>query len=90
MRRGIASRGFKLPDGKRLEVTVSVGLMATTANALDPRTQLRKLVAVADVALYEAKRGGRNQVVAAAHASPTKPPQGPAPEPLDVQALGRA
>jgi len=62
LRRGIASRGFKLPDGSRLEVTVSVGLMATTANALDPRTQLRKLVAVADVALYEAKRGGRNQV----------------------------
>ncbi len=62
LRQGIASRGFKLPNGNRLAVTVSVGLMAARANTLDPRTQLRKLVAVADVALYEAKRGGRNQV----------------------------
>ena len=62
LRVAVVERGFKLSNGTRLSVSVSVGLMATPAQMDDPRTQLRKLVAVADVALYEAKRGGRNQV----------------------------
>jgi len=62
LRLAISKRGFKLSDGTRLQVSVSIGLMAMQAADYDPRTQLRKLVAVADVALYEAKRGGRDQV----------------------------
>jgi diguanylate cyclase (GGDEF)-like protein len=48
-------------QGKRMPVTVSIGVAAHSAAALDGATQL---VADADAALYGAKRGGRNRVVA--------------------------
>jgi diguanylate cyclase (GGDEF)-like protein len=77
LRVAVVERGFKLSNGTRLSVSVSIGLMATPAQADDPRTQLRKLVAVADMALYEAKRGGRNQVQVG-HAETRPPPLGDA------------
>ena len=45
-----------LPDGRRLPLTVSVGV----AHAPDHAADLRSLYAAADAALYEAKRGGRD------------------------------
>jgi two-component system cell cycle response regulator len=48
-------------QGQAMPVTVSVGIAAYSDKAPDPGTQL---VADADAALYEAKRGGRNRVVA--------------------------
>jgi len=41
-----------------LHLTVSIGL----CHALDPRDDMRALLARADAALYDAKRAGRNQV----------------------------
>lgn len=43
-----------------LEVTVSIGVAVASANEIDLGAQL----SAADAALYEAKRGGRNRVVA--------------------------
>jgi diguanylate cyclase (GGDEF)-like protein len=48
-------------QGKRMPVTVSIGVAAHSSAAADGGTQL---VADADAALYGAKRGGRNRVVA--------------------------
>jgi diguanylate cyclase (GGDEF)-like protein len=47
--------------GTRVTVTASFGLATVTGNAGDPTTILKR----ADDALYQAKRGGRNQVCAA-------------------------
>jgi diguanylate cyclase (GGDEF)-like protein/PAS domain S-box-containing protein len=50
-------------QGKSLGmVTISVGVAAFPAHGMSPK----ELMAAADAALYEAKRGGRDQVVAAA------------------------
>jgi diguanylate cyclase (GGDEF)-like protein len=59
-----AVRATPLPlsDGRLLPLTVSVGV----AHAPDHAGDLRDLYAVADAALYEAKRGGRDQWAVAA------------------------
>jgi diguanylate cyclase (GGDEF)-like protein len=50
-----------VPEGKTLRVTISVGVATAPAGAdVDPAA----LVARADGNLYEAKREGRNRVVA--------------------------
>jgi diguanylate cyclase (GGDEF)-like protein len=49
------------------QVTVSIGVASVQANA--PHASPSKLVAAADEALYQAKSGGRNRVVAARQAS---------------------
>lgn len=54
-RRGTAGRRGKIP--RKLNVTVSIGA-ADSSRAEDPETVL----ALADKALYKAKRGGRNRV----------------------------
>jgi diguanylate cyclase (GGDEF)-like protein len=58
IRLGIESTPFERPSGERLPVTVSVG----GCTAFGEMTDVKALVALADQALYEAKRGGRNQV----------------------------
>jgi two-component system, cell cycle response regulator len=60
LRRGLGENPFRLPDGSEITVTVSVGV-ASLVDAGDTPTALLKR---ADEALYAAKRGGRNQVVA--------------------------
>jgi two-component system cell cycle response regulator len=59
----IASRPFALDDGKTmLDVTVSIGLSTTIGGGDSPSGLLSR----ADDCLYEAKRSGRNKVVAQA------------------------
>jgi diguanylate cyclase (GGDEF)-like protein len=63
-------------------VTVSVGVTARMPSLQDTPEQF---IETADVALYEAKRSGRNQVVVNAGTSGEAPPQSP-PEPLTLAA----
>ena len=50
-------------DGLALEVTVSVGVTANVdpAGRLDPATDARKLIHRADIAMYHAKKKGKNR-----------------------------
>jgi diguanylate cyclase (GGDEF)-like protein len=70
IRAAVAAEPFELPGGApRLPVTVSIGV-ADHSPALDePDLQVvgERLLALADVALYEAKAGGRNAVARAAN-----------------------
>jgi diguanylate cyclase (GGDEF)-like protein len=60
IRAHIAAEAHELPDGGALAVTVSIGVSTGAAPwKVDER------LAAADAALYEAKRAGRNRVVAA-------------------------
>lgn len=61
VRRQLADRAIRA-GRKELRVTASVGVSCGTASR--PRT-VKALIATADVALYEAKRTGRDRVVAA-------------------------
>jgi diguanylate cyclase (GGDEF)-like protein len=56
----VSDHGFALSLGSVIKVSVSAGLAHSPTNALD----LHSLYRAADAALYEAKRGGRNRVVA--------------------------
>ncbi len=62
IRAEIAGRPFPLAGGGTVDVTVSIGV----ASMLGGRDSVADLVKRADVALYEAKAGGRNRVVAKA------------------------
>ncbi|MER9036002.1 PleD family two-component system response regulator [Mesorhizobium sp. M0924] len=63
IRAEIAQLPFAIgPDGKAIEVTVSVGVSSVLKGADTVATLMKR----ADVALYEAKSGGRNRVVAKA------------------------
>lgn len=55
----VANRPFKI-EGKQLDITVSIGLVATKPPA---QATSAELFAMADQALYSAKSSGRNRVV---------------------------
>jgi diguanylate cyclase (GGDEF)-like protein len=66
IRRAVQRLALTLPDGTPTSITVSVGVSALEPGAGDPAA----LIEGADVALYEAKRAGRNRTRAeAANAS---------------------
>jgi len=54
----VAAMPFEIQPGEACQLTVSVGVACATTGATTPEALLRE----ADRALYEAKRGGRNQV----------------------------
>jgi diguanylate cyclase (GGDEF)-like protein len=58
IRRKIAGEEFVSDDGKKLNVTVSLGVAAFRPGLTD----MKELIAEADAALYYAKQNGRNQV----------------------------
>lgn len=66
IRHQVASLAIPHQPTKEGKVTVSVGVCA---GPFDPQTELEKLIKAADVALYEAKREGRNRVRYGSHAA---------------------
>ena len=64
IRRTVAASGFMLPGGDQVDVTVSIGIASVrpAADDDDLKTLGDALIARADVALYRAKSGGRDQV----------------------------
>ncbi|PWE52842.1 PleD family two-component system response regulator [Metarhizobium album] len=62
LRGRIEGEPFSLPGGDLLKLTASMGISSTTGSMETPEQLLKQ----ADRALYEAKNGGRNRVVAAA------------------------
>jgi diguanylate cyclase (GGDEF)-like protein len=69
IRIAVADEPFELPDGSRLPVTVSIGVAehSPTLEEHDLKVVGERLLALADVALYEAKAAGRNLVAKAAN-----------------------
>jgi diguanylate cyclase (GGDEF)-like protein len=59
LRLAIADEPFRLSENVLIEVTVSVGATAATANGCN---EAESLLRVADAALYRAKERGRNCV----------------------------
>ncbi len=71
VRRRIDERLFRMPDSREiLRATVSIGL----ATYPDDSTEKRALVEKADAALYRAKHGGKNAVVATSEPGPGQLP----------------
>jgi PleD family two-component response regulator len=68
IREAVAAEPFKLPDVEHpLPVTISIGVAEhrPTQTNVDLKVTGEKLIALADLALYEAKAGGRNIVAQA-------------------------
>lgn len=66
VRQSIAVHPFKLPNGAEFGVTISIGIATYTPSPVGgKRPSGEVLVGHADRALYDAKAGGRNRVVAA-------------------------
>jgi diguanylate cyclase (GGDEF)-like protein len=69
IRAAVAEDPFDLPDAAPLPVTVSIGVAEyrPAPDEHDLKVVGERLLALADVALYEAKAGGRNAVAQAAN-----------------------
>lgn len=59
IRAAVEQHSFVLPEGVTINKTISIGVSEHPADA----NAFYKAIKFADVALYEAKRGGRNKVV---------------------------
>lgn len=62
----IASREIPLGNGQLLQITASLGVASFTPAELGSLDSGEKLIQLADDALYQAKRDGKNRVVVAA------------------------
>lgn len=61
LRRAIEARSISIPSGKHVQITASMGVAAYPAHGQEASDVIKK----ADEAMYQAKRQGRNRVVAA-------------------------
>lgn len=61
LRESLANQTFNAPEGETFTVTCSIGIAEYESSINDPE----ELLGNADQALYEAKEGGRNQVIIA-------------------------
>ncbi|NLA68743.1 MAG: diguanylate cyclase [Gammaproteobacteria bacterium] len=68
LRRAIAESPLALADGSRLSLSASVGVALQ-----DDHPDYERVLARADAAMYQAKRGGRNRVVVATANMPDPP-----------------
>lgn len=59
VRQAISDRGFEISPSHRLSITVSMGVALNERETDTPETLLKR----ADIALYRAKREGRNRIV---------------------------
>jgi len=64
IRKAVSATNYDLPCGDTVPITASIGIAGVTpdAAAVDLKTVGDSLIARADVALYQAKSGGRDQV----------------------------
>ncbi len=86
LRRKIARRAMPSREGLTLELTISVGVAHAAPEPGDREPNLPELLRLADAALYEAKRNGRNQV-RMARAGSMMVPDSTAPVPLDAPVM---
>ncbi len=70
MRKAVANLAVVLESGSLQRITISIG-MAFEASS---RSGLSEMVSLADRAMYEAKRAGRDQVVICDSSKPERPP----------------
>lgn len=68
IRAAIANRAFLAKDGMELRISASVGVASFPEHAITEQ----ELILLADQAMYEGKRGGRNRIQLAALAPPLK------------------
>ena len=62
LRQGIENCDLSLPNGKRLHITASIGVSAVSSDTDTAEAKFTNLIESADLALYEAKKQGRNRV----------------------------